>query len=126
MKKTIMVVDDNPDVIYSLKKGLEGTTAEYDIIGAENGQQCFELLQSKVPDLIILDIMMPGMSGWQIFDKLKENASWQSIPIVFLTARTDDTAKKAGGFLGEDYIEKPFNIKDLKYRIDKILKKKEP
>ena len=65
---------------------------------------------------------MPGMSGWKVFDKLKDNASWEKIPIIFLTARTDKIAENAGGFLGNDFIEKPFDIKDLKSRIDKVLK----
>jgi DNA-binding response OmpR family regulator len=65
--------------------------------------------------------MMPELSGWKTFDLIKGNDSWKNIPIVFLTARTDNVAKNAGGFLGEDYIEKPFEIKDLKERIDKIL-----
>jgi len=69
------------------------------------------------------DLMMPGMSGWETFDMLRENKSWKDIPIVFLTARTDRVAKNAGQFLGSDYIEKPFEINDLKERIDKALKK---
>ena len=68
--------------------------------------------------------MMPEMNGWEIHQKLKENANWKDIPIIFLTARTDRVAKNAGGFLAEDYIEKPFKIPELKQRIDKILAKK--
>ncbi len=122
MVKKILVVDDNPDVIFSVKNGLESLTDEYQIIGAESGKKCLELLETETPDLILLDIMMPEMSGWKTFDKIKENEAWRDIPIVFLTARTDRVAKNAGSFLGEDYIEKPFEIKDLKERIDKILK----
>ncbi|MFO8078641.1 MAG: response regulator, partial [Thermoplasmatota archaeon] len=68
--------------------------------------------------------MMPGMSGWEVFDTLKDNPSWKNIPIVFLTARTDDLAEDAGKFLGEDYIEKPFEIDELIKRVDKIIEKK--
>jgi DNA-binding response OmpR family regulator len=71
--------------------------------------------------LILLDIMMPGMSGWEVFKSLRENPSWEKIPVVFLTARTDNIAKNAGSFLGNDYIEKPFKLPELKERIDKIL-----
>lgn len=120
MVKKIMVVDDNPDVIFSVKNGLEALSEDYDIKGVKSGEKCLELLQTETPDLILLDIMMPGMSGWKTFDKIKENAAWKSIPVVFLTARTDRVAKNAGGFLGEDYIEKPFDINDLQLRIDKI------
>ena len=97
---------------------------EYEVIPARNGVECFELLKNnEIPDLILLDIMMPEMSGWQVFDKLKENPAWKDIPIVFLTARTDEMAENAGSFLGDDYIEKPVDAKELKKRIDKVLKK---
>lgn len=119
--KTILVVDDNPDVITSLKVGLEDSSL-YRIFGAENGKKCLEMLNENIaPDLIILDIMMPLMSGWEVFDQIKKNPSWNSIPIIFLTARTDRTAKNAGSFLGDDFIEKPFDIADLKKRIDNLL-----
>jgi DNA-binding response OmpR family regulator len=123
--KTILVVDDNPDVISSLKIGLEDTSRIYRIIGAENGRKCLDLLNDNIiPDIILLDIMMPQMSGWEVFDQIKKNPSWNTIPVVFLTARTDRTAKNAGSFLGDDYIEKPFNIADIKKRIEIVLRNK--
>ncbi len=121
MVKKIMVVDDNPDVIFSVKNGLENVTDDFRIIGVESGEKCLEFLETEHPDIILLDIMMPGMSGWKTFDKIKENEAWKQIPVVFLTARTDRVAKNAGGFLAEDYVEKPFDIKDLKNRIDTVL-----
>ncbi len=123
--KTIMVVDDNPDVINSVKIGLEDSTQEYRILGAENGQKCLELLQNNItPDIILLDIMMPQMTGWEVFDRIKKDPSLSDIPIIFLTARTDRTAKNAGSFLGDDYIEKPFDINDLKKRIEIVFHNK--
>jgi CheY-like chemotaxis protein len=125
MVKTIMVVDDNNDVITSIKYGLEDATKEYRVLGVESGKECLNLLQhNQIPDLILLDIMMPEMSGWETFDILKEHKSWSKIPVVFLTARTDKIAKNAGKFLGDDYIEKPFDINDVKKRINSILKNK--
>ena len=123
MVKKVLVVDDNPDVIFSVKSGLEESAKGYKVIGAESGEKCIEFLKSNTPDIILLDIMMPEMSGWQTFDKIKGNDDWKDIPIVFLSARTDNIAKNAGGFLGEDYIEKPFEIKNLKERIEKAIKK---
>jgi CheY-like chemotaxis protein len=120
--KTILVVDDNPDVLTSLKVGLEDVSGEYQILMAEDGKKCLEILKNNTkPDIILLDIMMPQMSGWEVFDRIKENPSWKTIPIVFLTARTDRTAKNAGSFLGDDYIQKPFDISDLKKRIETLL-----
>ena len=122
MVKNVLVVDDNPDVIFTVKSGLESLDNKFKIKGVNNGRKCLEFLQNEKPDLILLDIMMPEMSGWKTFDKIKENTDWKNIPIIFLTARTDRVAKNAGGFLGEDYIEKPFEIKDLIGRINKVLK----
>jgi CheY-like chemotaxis protein len=125
MVKKIMVVDDNPDVILSVKHGLEEMDVDYQITGVESGEKCLELLQTDMPDLILLDIMMPGMSGWKTFDRIKENTTWKKIPIVFLTARTDRVAKNAGGFLAEDYIEKPFDVRELYKRISQAIEKNE-
>jgi DNA-binding response OmpR family regulator len=122
MGKKIIVVDDNPDVILSVKHGIEEIDKDFQIQGVESGEKCLELLETEIPDLILLDIMMPGMSGWKTFDKIKENEKWKQIPVVFLTARTDRVAKNAGGFLAEDYIEKPFNIEDLHNRIKSVIK----
>ena len=121
--KKIMLIDDEEDQIFGIKTALESKYGdEYKVIPANNGAECFELLNNnKLPDLIVLDIMMPGMSGWQVLDKLKENPSWKNIPVVFLTARTDDIAKNAGEFLGDDFIEKPVMVEELKKRIDKLL-----
>ena len=123
MVKKVLVVDDNPDVIFSVKNGLESSDKNFIINGVDSGKKCLEFLQTDIPDLILMDIMMPEMSGWKTFDKIKENNAWKNIPIIFLTARTDRVAKNAGGFLGEDYIEKPFEIKDLIVRINKVIKK---
>lgn len=123
--KTILVVDDNPDVIDSLKIGFEDSTQDYRILSAENGQRCLELLQDNIkPDIILLDIMMPKLSGWEVFDHIKKDPSLSTIPIIFLTARTDRIAKNAGSFLGDDYIEKPFDIAHLKKRIEIVIRNK--
>ncbi len=122
--KTIIVVDDDPGVVYTVKNGLEGLDEEYSVIVAESGMDCLDILKNHTaPDLILLDIMMPEMSGWETLKKIKENESWSNIPVIFLTARTDRIAKNAGEFLGDDYIDKPFKITELKQRIDKLLKR---
>jgi len=125
MVKTILTVDDEQDVIYTIKLGLEKLDKEIRVIGANSGKECLEILKNeKKPDIILLDIMLPDMSGWQILEKIKRSKEWNGIPIIFLTARIDTVAKRAGGFLAEGYIEKPFEIPDLKDRIDAILKQK--
>jgi len=123
MVKTVLVVDDDPGVIHTVKYGLEGLSENYNVFSVDSGEKCLDFLEkNNPPDIIVLDIMMPGMTGWETHRKIKKNLSWKDIPIIFLTARTDSTAKKAGGFLGDEFIEKPCKITDLKQKIDKILK----
>ncbi len=120
--KKVMIVDDEPAIRLSVREGLKSMNAEYEIVEADGAKECFNKLDNEqLPDLILLDIMMPEMDGWEVFDKLKDNPSWNNIPIIFLTARADDIAKKAGSFMAVDYIEKPFDLDDLKNRIDKVI-----
>ena len=124
MAKTIFVVDDDAGVQHTVKRGLESLDSEYKVISVDGGRKCFELLENnQIPDLILLDIMMPEMNGWEIQKKLKEKVEWRTIPVVFLTATADPTSKKIASIGSEDFIEKPFQIAELKQRIDKILKK---
>ena len=120
--KKIMIVDDELDQILTVKVILEKSGEDYEVISAQSGKECLKILDTIVPDLILLDIMMPEMSGWELYDKLKQNNVWNSIPTIFLTSRTDETAENAGRFLGDDYIEKPFNSEDFKIKIKQLLK----
>jgi len=118
MKKKIMVVDDDPDLLHSVKQILGEPESEYTVTCVSSGTQCIGLLKNnEIPDLILLDIMMPKMNGWETLKNIQENLSWRDIPVVFLTSRTDKIAKNTGKFLAADYIEKPFDIDDLKKRI---------
>ena len=122
--KKIMIVDDESDIIFSVKCGLEDFADEYTVLGAGSGHECFELLKKgQIPDLILLDVMMPEMNGWDVFTKLKETPEWREIPVVFLTAKTDPYSKGFGKMAATEYLEKPCDIKNLEKRIDKILKK---
>jgi len=122
-KKKILMVDDEPRVRYSIKSGLELLDDEIEVKTVENGTACFEELVKEKPNLILLDVMMPEMSGWLVYDKIRDNEEWAHIPIIFLTARTDKIAKEAGKFMGNDYFEKPVDIKELKNRIDQLVEK---
>jgi two-component system sensor histidine kinase/response regulator len=119
MVKKVLVVDDNPDLILSVKIGLTDIDKEYKVIGANGGQECLEILKKgEIPDLILLDIMMPDINGWDVAAELKKNPVWREIPIIFLTAVTDPSSKTYGQIVSADYIEKPFNIEDLQERIE--------
>jgi DNA-binding response OmpR family regulator len=122
MGKKIMVVDDEQDILSSVGQMLE--LNGYEVIKASDGRDCLDKLYSLSinPDLILLDIMMPVVSGWDVVAKLKENSKWKSIPIVFLTAKGDAMSVGMGGLSARDYIVKPFDVKNLILRIKKILK----
>lgn len=122
MKKKIMIIDDDPDLIESLKTVIEKISDRYEVISGRNGEECFEILKNGIkPDLIVLDIMMPEMNGWEVFAKIKEEKNWRDIPVVFLTAKTDSFSKGMGGFSADDYITKPFDVEDLKEKIFSML-----
>lgn len=121
--KKVMVVDDNPDQIFTINQILKNFDKEYDIISANSAKNCVQLLEkNEIPDLILLDIMMPEINGLELAKILKKNEVWKDIPIIFLTARSRTLAKTTGGGLGEDYIEKPFDTTDLIQRIEKIFR----
>lgn len=121
--KKIMVVDDNPDMISTVKRGLEALSAGYTIIEAGTGKDCIELLEKgERPDIILLDIMMPDMDGWDTAAHIKSNRGWKNIPIVFLTAKTDNISTGIDKITSRDYIKKPFDLFDFRKRLDTILK----
>ncbi len=120
MVKKIMIVDDEEDIRTSVGQILE--MSGFEIIKAENGNECIDKLKENMPDLIVLDIMMPGMNGWDVAAKIKENPQWSSIPIVFLTAKGDEMSIGMGNLSSVDYVVKPFDIIDLKNRIEKVIK----
>ncbi len=119
--KRILNVDDDPDQIYAVKRRLE-KIGDYEVNGAESGKQCLEWLKHhEKPDLILLDVMMPEMNGWQVFKQLRMHDEWKDIPIVFLTARTDSFSKGFGKIISDAYIEKPFDVESLQNKIEEIL-----
>ncbi len=123
--RKILVVDDEKDQLFVIEQAFkELYSDEYEVISARSGKECLKILEKTIPDVIVLDLMMPQMSGWEVFDKLKENASWKSIPVIILTARTDGFAERAGELIAQDYIKKPIDMQEFKSRIDMVLEKK--
>ncbi|MEX0335194.1 response regulator transcription factor [Vibrio tubiashii] len=117
--KQILVVDDNLELREALSDYLG--RAGFDVIGAENGQAMWRLLQSNQPDLIILDIMMPGEDGFTLCQKLRRDSQ---IPIIMLTAVTEEADRVAGLEMGaDDYITKSFSPRELLARIKTILRR---
>jgi len=121
MTKKIMIVDDEADILFTIGQMLE--ISGYDVIKAVDGDDCLKKLNEVMPDLVLLDIMMPGMNGWDVAAKIKENPKWSDIPIIFVTAKGDAMSVGMGNMAAEDYITKPFDIIDLKSRVEKVLSK---
>ena len=119
--KTVMFVDDEDDVRESVSLLLQKWG--YKAIVAKSGYECLKTLKTEKPDLILLDIMMPSMDGWDTCAKIKADKKTENIPIVFLTAKTDPISTSMGRISSSDYITKPFDINDLKKRIEAVLKK---
>jgi CheY-like chemotaxis protein len=118
--RSIMVVDDNPDIITIVKTILEGKG--YNVLSASSGQELLNLLNSRKPDLIILDIMMPEMDGLEVLGRLKGVTETASIPVILLTAKVQYEDVLGGYKLGADYyITKPFTSTQLVNGINLLL-----
>jgi len=116
----LMIVDDNPDVLRYIA-GIVHT--QYDYISAENGREALRLLEQYAPELIISDIMMPHMDGYELMRRLKSSERWQATPFVFLTAKADVDMRIEGLEAGADeYITKPFNSLELLARVKAVLR----
>ena len=122
MKKTILVVDDSPDITMTIQGLLEEESGDYKVVIAESGEECLKILNQDLnPDAILMDIMMPGMDGMETYEHIRENDKWSNIPVLFLTARTDQFTEGAGQNLGDDFIKKPFQIDDVIVRIERAI-----
>jgi DNA-binding response OmpR family regulator len=118
-QKSILIVDDNADMRELLYNQL---SEQYHCLQAENGQVGTELAREQLPDLVISDVMMPVMDGYQLTEKLKSDPLTSHIPIILLTAKGSMESRIKGlQLLVDDYLAKPFNIEELQLRIHNIL-----
>ncbi|MBV6421977.1 MAG: Transcriptional regulatory protein WalR [Ignavibacteriaceae bacterium] len=117
----ILLVDDEPDILEFLKYNLE--QENFEVLTSTNGKDALKKILLK-PDLIILDIMMPEMDGFELYQQIKSNKNFRYIPIIFLTAKSGETNEIKGLDLGaSDYIQKPISPKKLIARIKSNLRK---
>ena len=120
-KKKILIIDDEKDFSYFLKFNLE-LIKKFKVYTATNGKAGIKTAIRKKPDLIILDIMMPGIDGFDVLTALKENIKTMSIPVVMMTALDqDDPKEKACGLYCADYFTKPIEMNKLIAGINQIL-----
>lgn len=121
----ILVADDEPYVLLAVKQVLQGLPAS--VLEAPDGEQALRLAKAKRPDLIILDVKMPRMDGFQVADALKQDPTTAEIPVIFLSALRDSHVKVRGLVLGaEDYIAKPIDPEELKARVRAVLRRVRP
>ncbi len=119
-KSTILVVDDNPEMILFIRNSLQN---EYTVETAQNATEAMKLLEEKTYDLIVSDIMMPGIDGISFIRKLRADLNYCHIPVILLSAKTENTAKVEGLLSGADvFIEKPFSVSYLKAQMASLLK----
>ena len=120
--KKILIVDDEQDIVESLKFVLEA--ADYTCYYAYNGEDGLRLAKEIIPDLIILDVMMPNMDGWQTLKAIRSNEDTKHLPVIMLTAVNEDQKMVSGLKNGaDDYIVKPFILPNLLARMEAVLRR---
>lgn len=108
-------------IVYALKSRYD------DVEGFESGEELFTALEEKIPDLLLLDIMLPGEDGLQILDRIRSNDITEDIPVIMLTAKTSELDKIVGLDKGaDDYITKPFSVLELLARVKAVLRRSKP
>ncbi len=124
MANKIMVVDDEPDVVDLVKLVLESDG--FDVVTAYSGKEALDKIVQEMPDLVLLDIMMPQMDGWEVYSRIKAHPKTKDIPVAMLTAKSQSIDKMIGLHVVkvDDYITKPFGRSELLERVKRILKEK--
>lgn len=118
----ILVVDDEPDILSVLVYHL--SRKGYRVTTAVNGHGALATAEAERPDLIILDLMLPGMDGYEVLQRLRLDERTSSIPVILLTARTDEEERVRGFEVGgDDYITKPFSARELTLRVEALLRR---
>ena len=120
MAKTILLVDDERDLVFYTKLFLE--EQGYEVVPAYDGREALDKLDEMRPDLVILDVAMPRLSGWDVLRIMQTEEDKQDIPVLMLTARTEDADKARGWELGMTFYQtKPFELDELAMVIERIL-----
>ncbi len=120
----VVCIEDEPEMITLIKAILN--RRGYDVVGAGNGREGLETIERIKPDVILLDLMMPGMDGWEVYQKLKANEATSQIPVIVVTAKAQSIDKMLGLHIAkvDDYIAKPFSPQELVESIAKVLAKR--
>lgn len=121
-KKKILLIDDEVDFTKIAKMNLQLLDHTYEIELAQNGKEGLKKAQKFQPHVILLDVLMPHMDGFEVLKRLKEDEKTSSIPVIMLTAKTDDESKsRASQLYNEEYLTKPIEAPELHSKIEKVL-----
>ena len=122
---SVLVVDDDPDVCDLVTYKLE--QSGFAIRRASDGEQALAEIASEIPDLVLLDITMPGMTGLEVLERLRADAPTVSLPVILLSAKAQEQDVEKGFQLGaDDYVVKPFSPRELARRVTDMMSRKEP
>jgi len=123
MNARVLCIEDEPEMIELIRLIL--SRAGYEVLGAESGSEGLELLSEEKVDLILLDLMMPEMDGWEVYQRLKANEHTRDIPVIIVTAKAQRIDRVLGLYIvgADDYITKPFSPQELVRSIEQILRK---
>ena len=123
MTRNVLIVDDEPNIVLSLKFLI--AQQGYEVRTAGSGEEALKALSEQVPDLILLDIMMPRPDGYEVCQKIRATPEWKDIPVIMLTAKGRDVERQKGFAMGaDDYITKPFATSELVSKVRAMLEEK--
>ena len=122
--KRLAYIEDEAEMIDLVRLIL--SRRGYTVLGANGGREGLELVRKEIPDLVLLDLMMPDMDGWDVYHHIKSDEVTRDIPVIVITAKAQNIDKVLGLRIAkvEDYIAKPFSTQELVDRIDQVLSKK--
>jgi len=124
MSKTILIVDDEAYIVTSLEYVMQ--SAGFEVAVAYDGEEALEKVAETAPALVILDLMMPKLDGFEVCERIRQNPLWKDIRIIILTAKGRDIERKKGMSLGaDDYMTKPFSTRDILNRVKELLAESE-
>ena len=121
---TIVCIEDEPGVIELIRLILE--RRGFKVVGAVSGVEGLEVVRQVKPSLVLLDLMMPGMDGWEVYRRMKADAMMKTIPVIIVTAKAEGIDEVLAKHIAkvDDYIKKPFSLQELLQSIERVLNRK--
>jgi DNA-binding response OmpR family regulator len=120
MAQRILIADDEPNIVAALEYLLQ--QGGYEVLIARNGDEALELLENRIPDLVLLDVMMPRKSGYEICTRIRQRPEWRHVKVIMLSAKGRDAEVNKGLAVGADlYVTKPFSTRELMAKIKALL-----